>query len=80
MKPEKEFIFRIKMPLRHPENDRSSQYFQIVAAYPHYVYSVILKPDERMAEIDQQRLAIAELKVRLIADIAKAEFELEKDT
>jgi len=76
---DKEFKFIVKMPWRAPECDTRTQVFAIYASYPTMVYSVLLKPNDRMAELDQERLAISELKVRLIQDIANAEFEREKE-
>lgn len=75
----KEFSFQINMPRRELDVDSSYQDFKILAEYPHYVYSVRLKPNEPMAEAEQIKLAISELKIRLIKDIACAEFIVTKD-
>lgn len=77
MSIEKEFKFVISRPLREPGADHSYQYFQIFAAYPTFVYYVALKSGETMTEHEQERLAISELKMRLIKDIVDAKFERE---
>ncbi len=71
------FKFKIKRPRRLIDSAREEQIFHIYAEYPHYMYSVILKPEEKMASLDQHRLAIAELKLRLIQEISNAEFEVD---
>lgn len=75
----KEFKFVIRWTVRDIYNNRSIQTFQISAQFPHFVYSIPIEPGDKMADQDQQRLAIAELKVRLIQGIANARFELETE-
>ena len=75
----KEFKFKIKMPRLLPAANEKEQIFHIHAEYPHYVYSFMLKPTELISEEDQARLAMAELKVRLIQDISNAEFEMDTE-
>ncbi len=78
MSESQEFKFKIEWPQRAVASDERYQLFKIYAAYPHFVYSVIIKPSERISEADQKRLAISELKVKLIQQIANAEFTQEE--
>ncbi len=77
MSDAQEFKFKIEWPMRNVASEGSYQLFKIYAAYPNFVYSVLVKPNDRISDEDQKRLAIAELKVKLIQQIANAEFTQE---
>lgn len=79
MSDPKEFKFLIKMPRLLPAENAKEQIFHVYAEYPHYMYAVKLKTKEEFAEVDQFKLAVAELKVRLIQDISNAKFEMDEN-
>ena len=70
-----EFKFIIETPKLDPSKDESYQLFKIYAKYPMYVYSCPVNKYSSMTRDEHLRLAISELKVKLIADISSAEFE-----
>lgn len=78
----KEFEFVIEWPKEKDPfpNGEACQFFRISATYPTYVYSNLLKPEDEWSNWEQQQMAINELKVRLIQDIANAKFVVREKT
>lgn len=70
---EKTFKFQVewhKDPVMGP-----CQMYRIFAQYPTFVYAISASQMRGMSPYEQQRFAIAELKVKLIQEIANATFE-----
>jgi len=79
MSKSNEFKFIVKAPLLNSSSNGHEQRCAIVAQYHSVYYSIEINPNSNLSTEDQIRLAIAELKVRLIQDISTAEFEVEKE-
>lgn len=78
MKP-KSFKFIIEKPKRSLSEDVANQYVHIMASFPHVYYPIKLEKDVYHPTEDWQiDAAIAALKVKLIQEIANAEFEYAK--
>ncbi len=73
------FKFRIHMPKKEVASSNSVQHFDVVTTFPHYVWHNLLRSNERFSTPEQIRLAVAELKVRIIQEISNAEFEIVED-
>lgn len=73
---EKTFKFQMHWPKRSLDCDEVIQVFTIVAQYPQFAYSIKLDPESSMSDEAHRRLAVSELKVRLIEEIARGEFVL----
>lgn len=71
-----EFKFVVESP-QTGNGDESVGYVRITASYPIFVYPCQMNRYKSMDNDEHVRLAIAELKMRLIAEIASAEFVYE---
>lgn len=69
-----EFIFEIRMPKQEIDNDSYTQICHVYTRAPHCVYPIELFKKSQFSTKEQQRLAILELKMKLIAEISNAEF------
>lgn len=70
----KNLIFTIEVPRRDPDGDRQTQVFHICAVYPTIMYANVLNSGSSFSTEQQVKLAVLELKTKLIAEIAAAEF------
>jgi hypothetical protein len=73
----KEFKFVVEHPKDNVDGSGAMQIVKIMAEYPIYAYACPVGKYNSMSKDEHIRLAIAELKVRLIADISTAEFTFE---
>ncbi len=73
----KPFKFVISGVRRNTSNDGGYQMGSIYASYPTFVYHIETVPGINLSTDEQVRLAVSELKVRLIQEISNAEFEYE---
>jgi hypothetical protein len=76
---ENQFVFIVEKPLRNIGDDMQGQRIHIHAKYPHYIYSIDIEPEVIMAEKSLIDLAIAQLKIKAIQEIANATFEYSKE-
>lgn len=74
-----EFKFIIYTPKFELDSDEKTVTFAIHATYPTVLYKVSIPKEKKVLDDEYRRLAIAELKIKLIKDISNAEFELETE-
>jgi hypothetical protein len=72
------FKFIVKN-LRDYASDNMNIRYAIYGAYPTVVYQYTVNPRSSLNPYQQKALAVAELKIKLIQEIANAEFEISDD-
>lgn len=73
MMSDKTFVFVLEKPSLEPDADLKRQIVHVHAQYPHFAYSIMLSPHENISTAEQLRLALLELKMKLMQEILNAE-------